>query len=259
MRTFFPLAFIDSPKLLRLGVYGSAFTLLFCLFTSTILAQNTNSILEVSKDANHSEILEKQTSYRPLILPSAFVTYGLIGLNNEKFRGLDLSIRDELRYVERKVHLDDYLVFSPLVAVYGLNLLGKKGVHDVKELSKITGYAIVMTGVSVASIKLLTGIERPDGSDFTSFPSGHTATAFMFAEILYQEYKDESILYGILGYTAAATTGYLRVYNDKHWFSDVVAGAGFGILCTKLSYLLNEKIHSRTVSRNKRRDFRYRK
>ena len=216
-------------------------TLIFCLLTSSVLAQNT------------STSLEKRTSFRPLILPSAFITYGFIGLNNERLRGLDVSMRDELRYVERKVHLDDYLEFSPLVAVYGLNLLGKKGVHDVKELTKITGYSIVITGVSVASIKLLTGKERPDESDCTSFPSGHTATAFMCAEILYQEYKDESILYGILGYTAAATTGYLRVYNDKHWFSDVVAGAGFGILSTKLSYLLHEKLHSRTLSRNKRR------
>ena len=234
-------------------------TLIFCLFTCSILAQNTSSPLDVSKKSNNSEILEKQTQYRPLILPSAFITYGFIGLNNERLRGLDVSMRDELRYVERKVHLDDYLEFSPLVAVYGLNLLGKKGVHDVKELTKITGYSIVITGVSVASIKLLTGKERPDESDFTSFPSGHTATAFMCAEILYQEYKDESILYGILGYTAAATTGYLRVYNDKHWFSDVVAGAGFGILSTKLSYLLHKKLHSRsskssrTLSRNKRR------
>ena len=208
-------------------------TLIFCLFTSSILAQNTSSPLE------------KRTSFRPLILPSAFITYGFIGLNNERLRGLDVSMRDELRYVERKVHLDDYLEFSPLVAVYGLNLLGKKGVHDVKELTKITGYSIVITGVSVASIKLLTGKERPDESDCTSFPSGHTATAFMCAEILYQEYKDESILYGILGYTAAATTGYLRVYNDKHWFSDVLAGAGFGILSTKLSYILHKKLNSR--------------
>ena len=216
------------------------FTLIFCLFTSSVLAQNTSSPLE------------NKTSFRPLIVPSAFITYGFIGLNNEKLRGFDLSVRDELRYVKREVHLDDYLEFSPLVAVYGLNLLGKKGVHNLRELTKITGYYIVITGVSVASIKLLTGKERPDGSDFTSFPSGHTATAFMCAEILYQEYKDESILYGILGYTAAATTGYLRVYNDKHWFSDVVAGAGFGILSTKLSYLLHEKLYSRTGSRNKR-------
>jgi len=212
-------------------------TLIFCLFTCSILAQNTSSPLE------------KKTQFRPLILPSAFITYGFIGLKNERLNALDLSLRDELRYVERQVHLDDYLEFSPLVAVYGLNLIGKKGVHNLRELSKITGYSIVITGVSVASIKLLTGKERPDGSDFTSFPSGHTATAFMCAEILYQEYKNESILYGILGYTAAATTGYLRVYNDKHWFSDVLAGAGFGILSTKLSYLLHKKLNSR----NKRR------
>ena len=51
-----------------------------------------------------------------------------------------------------------------------------------------------------------------------------------------QEYKDVSPWYGIGGYAAAAVTGYLRIQNNKHWLGDVVAGAGVGIISTKLAY-----------------------
>ena len=61
-------------------------------------------------------------------------------------------------------------------------------------------------------------------------------TAFAAAEFMRQEYKDVSPLYGIAGYGAATITGILRLYNNKHWVSDVVAGAGFGILSTRLAY-----------------------
>jgi membrane-associated phospholipid phosphatase len=63
---------------------------------------------------------------------------------------------------------------------------------------------------------------RPDGSSYTSFPSAHTANAFTNAEILRREYKDLFTLYGVVGYTMAICTGYLRMYNNKHWLSDVV-------------------------------------
>jgi membrane-associated phospholipid phosphatase len=46
----------------------------------------------------------------------------------------------------------------------------------------------------------------------------------------------------VAGYAVAFTTGYLRMYNNKHWLSDVVAGAGVGILSTDLAYFLYPKI-----------------
>ena len=79
---------------------------------------------------------------------------------------------------------------------------------------------------SVFALKNITKVERPDGSSNNSFPSGHTATAFAGAECMYREYKDQSIWYGIEGYAVATATGLFRMYNDRHWLTDVVAGAG---------------------------------
>ena len=91
---------------------------------------------------------------------------------------------------------------------------------------------------SVQTIKHTSNIERPDGSNFRSFPSGHTATAFVGAHILFKEYKHISPMIGFIGYAVAGGTGVMRVINKKHWVSDVVAGAGMGMLCVELSYLM---------------------
>jgi membrane-associated phospholipid phosphatase len=60
----------------------------------------------------------------------------------------------------------------------------------------------------------------------------------MGAELLYQEYKEKSFWYGISGYVVASGTGAFRMYNNRHWLTDVVAGAGIGILSTKVAYWL---------------------
>jgi membrane-associated phospholipid phosphatase len=85
-------------------------------------------------------------------------------------------------------------------------------------------------------VKSITNRERPDGSNHLSFPSGHTATAFVAAEFLHQEYGCKSVWIDIAGYGTAAFVGVARVYKNRHWLSDVVAGAGVGILTTKGVY-----------------------
>ncbi|MBC7868474.1 MAG: phosphatase PAP2 family protein, partial [Gloeobacteraceae cyanobacterium ES-bin-316] len=108
----------------------------------------------------------------------------------------------------------------------------------------------MMLTTTIFSVKKISQQLRPDGSNYFSFPSGHTAEAFASAEFLYQEYKNVSPWYGVAGYAMAATTGYLRMYNNKHWLGDVMAGAGIGILSTKVAYWIYPTI-KRKLFKNK--------
>lgn len=105
------------------------------------------------------------------------------------------------------------------------------------------------------NIKHLTGAKRPDGTGLDAFPSGHTSTAFSNAELMHQEYKHLSAWYSVGGYSFAAATGTLRMLNNRHWLSDVVAGAGVGILSTRLAYViypwLKEKINLGQLGKEK--------
>lgn len=112
---------------------------------------------------------------------------------------------------------------------------------------------IIVFGI-VYALKLTTNEIRSDNSNANSFPSGHTANAFFGATILAEEYKNQSILYPISGYTVATATGVFRILNNKHWASDVLIGAGFGILSAKVAYViypwLKEKIGVKNIPKN---------
>ncbi|MDD6553369.1 MAG: phosphatase PAP2 family protein [Prevotellaceae bacterium] len=106
----------------------------------------------------------------------------------------------------------------------------------------VTTISIAMQESSVTFLKNNTHVQRPDLSAHNSFPSGHTTMAFVGAELLYQEYGATSSLIGIIGYLIAACTGFLRMYNNRHWLTDVVAGAGLGILIVRFAYWLLPRI-----------------
>ena len=99
-----------------------------------------------------------------------------------------------------------------------------------------------LMGGIVFAIKNTAQVERPDGSNRHSFPSGHTATAFMTATMLNKEYGYKSPWVGIGAYSVATATGLMRMANNKHWLSDVLAGAGIGIITTEIGYLLADLI-----------------
>lgn len=184
----------------------------------------------------HSESTPKK--WPSLIVPASLITYGFVALENDGLLQLNHSTKSELRedHPAFVSHVDNYLQFSPVVAVYALNIAGVRGRHNFKERTVIYGLSSVLAAAMVMPLKKITHVQRPDHSGFNSFPSGHTTIAFASAEFMRQEYKDVSPWYGVAGYAAAAVTGALRLYNNKHWVSDVVAGAGFGILATRMAY-----------------------
>lgn len=177
-------------------------------------------------------------------VPGLMIVYGLTAIENDGLKKMNAEIKDEMysEHPHNKFHIDNYLQFAPAAMVYGLDAAGIRAKHNFKDRTMLFLMSNIITNASVFSIKTFSHQLRPDGSAYTSFPSGHTAEAFANAEFLRQEYKDVSPWYGVAGYAIAATTGYLRLYNNKHWLSDVIAGAGVGIASTKLAYWLYPKI-----------------
>lgn len=179
--------------------------------------------------------------FRPLglAIPATLIAVGFIGLESDWLKGHNTEVRDELQeHSHPKVTVDDFTQYVPLAATYGLNLCGVKGLHGYADLTIIAATTYLLAGASVYATKTLTRVERPDGSARNSFPSGHTATAFAGAELLRKEYWHVSPWIGAAGYLVAAGSGFFRMYNNRHWFTDVIAGAGFGILSARVSYWL---------------------
>ncbi|HEX9978945.1 MAG TPA: phosphatase PAP2 family protein [Flavobacterium sp.] len=196
-------------------------------------------------DTLHSD----KTKLKHLILPAALVTYGLIGLEDNAIRDFNHDVRNFLAGRFEHSSVDDVTIFVPAAAVYGLNAVGIKGKHNFRERTVIFATASTVMYSAVSLIKTSTNVRRPDGSTSDSFPSGHTATAFAGAELLREEYGDSSPWYGITGYVIAAGAGFMRIANDRHWLTDVAAGAGIGILSTRLAYwvfpLVNDFLFSK--------------
>ena len=174
-----------------------------------------------------------------LIVPGVLIGVGVIGLESEWQQSKNTEIRDGLQeHPHSKVSVDDYMQYAPIVATYGLKLCGVKSMHGYADMTIIAGTAYLLTAISVYGVKTLAKVERPDGSSHNSFPSGHTATVFTGAELLRREYWNTSPWIGIAGYAVAAGTGFLRMYNNRHWLTDVIAGAGIGILSVEAAYWL---------------------
>ena len=184
--------------------------------------------------------------FKQLIIPTVLIGYGVIGLESDGLKLFNTEIKEEVNEnIDEKITIDDFSQYLPAVSVYGLNAMGIKGKHNFKDRTIILGTSYLLMSATVLSLKSITKVERPDGSANNSFPSGHTATAFAGAEFLWQEYKDVSVWYGISGYIVAVGTGAFRIYNDKHWLTDVAAGAGIGILSTKVAYWINPWIQEK--------------
>lgn len=213
----------------------SKVNIIFILLCSTFNLFGQNNYTDSSRVNKNIKF-----KYESLILPTALIGYGFVGLESHTLRNFNSSTRYEINeHIDKRFTIDDFSQYTPFLSVYALNTAGVKGKNNFKDRTIILGTAYLIMGSTVNIIKITGNEIRPDGTSKNSFPSGHTATAFMGAEFLFQEYRDVSIWYGISGYAIAAGTGFLRMYNDRHWLSDVVSGAGIGILSTKVAYWIH--------------------
>ena len=140
-----------------------------------------------------------------------------------------------------KTGIDDYTQFFGPVLTTGLKIAGVESRSDWGRYLASTAMSYAIMAGFVNGIKYTAKEMRPDGSTANSWPSGHTATAFVGATILHKEYGlTRSSWYSVAGYTVATATGVMRVLNNRHWISDVLSGAGIGIMSTELAYALSD-------------------
>ena len=134
-----------------------------------------------------------------------------------------------------KTGIDDYTQFFGPALTVGLKLGGYEGRSDWPRLLASAGLSYAIMAGFVNGIKYTAKEMRPDGSTANSWPSGHTATSFVGATILHKEYGlTRWPWFSVAGYGVAAATGVMRVLNNRHWVSDVMSGAGIGIMSTEL-------------------------
>jgi membrane-associated phospholipid phosphatase len=175
-----------------------------------------------------------------LVIPAAAIAYGASSFVIHPIRRIDYYFHSDIQRTDPNFNTkaESYFQFAPIAMVYGLNLVGVEGKNRFIDRTALLGLSGGILGLSGYLTKYTTHRLRPNRANYLSFPSGHTSIAFMGAEFLAQEYSDKSPVYTVLGYSFAVTTGIFRMYNRDHWFSDVVAGAGFGVLSTKAAYLI---------------------
>ncbi|MCM1482957.1 MAG: phosphatase PAP2 family protein [Muribaculaceae bacterium] len=212
-----------------------------CIIIAVIFASlNVNAQnQEISDDSVFhvkSEIRETP-KFQPkqLILPATLVAVGSFGVCNGAFHNLNNSIRDGVANLRNGHYFraDDHIQYLPVISYLGLGALGVNCKHSFKERFAAGATAYLAMGIMVNATKYAIREKRPDSDARNSFPSGHTATVFMGAELIRQEY---GLGISIGAYAIATGVAFLRIYNDRHWLNDVIAGAGFGILSARIGY-----------------------
>lgn len=173
-----------------------------------------------------------------LIAPVALVSVGAIGTQIADFKEFDfgLSNREKAHLNVKDFYPEDIIQYVPAAGFYIMKLSGGKSAHNYVEGTVLLALSYGITAVGTLVVKEIAQVERPNGLDNRSFPSGHSAVAFMGAEFLRMQYKDSHPWIGYVGYAVAAGTALARVAHNEHWITDVLAGAGIGILGTKVAY-----------------------
>jgi len=197
-----------------------------CMAMLPLRAQRRDSVYTASE----------QFQWQKLIAPVALVGTGAVMTASPWYRThVNEPVRDWALRVSggKELPFDNYLQYAPYAGfVLGMALQG--GQHGVWEQVLVLGTSILVTAAMSGTLKNVTGVIRPNGGN-QSFPSGHTVTAFLGAELIRLEFGP---WWGLAAYTVATVTAFMRVYNNWHWTSDLLGGAGIGILGANIGYWL---------------------
>jgi len=203
------------------------------------LALTTAAPAQAQPAADSLSMADPSTTFsaRQLIIPAALITIGGFGVSNGWLEHVNHGVKNRMARLRSDHHMpaDSYLRFLPAAANVALSATGLPARHSLRQRLLLTATATAAMAVMAEGAKRTVHERRPDNSDRRSFPSGHAATAFMGAELVRSDYGTGV---GIAAYSVATLVAAMRLYNERHWLNDVLAGAGIGILSARMAYWL---------------------
>jgi membrane-associated phospholipid phosphatase len=176
-----------------------------------------------------------------MAVPVTLVALGYVSRNENVLDELKEEVNEETRehFPHFRTSIDDYSRHLPVWGAYGLYALGMKGERGVVPFTVCYGISHALSTSIVSNLKRVGHTQRPDdAADFSSFPSAHTAEAFMTATLLHEQFGRERPWVSVAGYGVATATGAMRMLNNRHWVTDVLAGAGIGFLSAEIVWRL---------------------
>ena len=183
------------------------------------------------------------SAFRPaqLIVPGVLTVSG-IGIHCFGHEAIDVPVNNwaqQWRGDRPELGFDNYIQYVPIVMDLGLGLLGARAEHGFVDRLIEGSIGCLTLGVLSWGCKAIIESPRPNGVDNRSFPSGHTDWVFIGAELVRLEYGWD---WGIPAYLIATTVAVMRNYNNWHWLSDCLFGAGLGILTANIGRWLLEPV-----------------
>jgi hypothetical protein len=169
------------------------------------------------------------------IVPTVLIGSSLILNNSDLEKRLQENLRNSVGN-NFYCSIDDYTQYVPIAEMYIADMFGVKSKNHWFDQTKYLFISNLISALVTHGIKSAVDKTRPDGTESNSYPSGHTSFAFTNAAVLFNEFNDSSSLLAYSGYVFATTTATFRMLNNKHWVSDVLLGAGIGILVTNFVY-----------------------
>jgi len=183
---------------------------------------------------SQNDTLRNRRMVGNILTSSAFIVVGSSISGSALEQNLKTNLRNAVGN-DFEFEIENQLQYAPIVELYVADMLGIKARNHRFDQTKYLLLANASTSAITHLLKSLINKERPNGSSY-SFPSGHTSFSFTNASVLRKEFQTTAPWFSYSGYLFSTTTGTMRMVNNKHWFSDVLVGAGIAMLVTELVY-----------------------
>jgi len=218
------------------------------MLPAVVVAQKTPT--DSVRDTTHSQKQAPFFTHKDVILAGLFAGATLLAAPFDRRAALQLQdsstqanhfLKNTSTGVELIASPGAYVIGGTLYAVGRLgryDRVADLGLHGTEAVLFAQGVTYMLKGVVGRSRPFMTNAKDPDdfhlgkgfsSGDWSSFPYGHTSTAFAAAAAVTNEstrwWPNSTWVVGPLMYAGATAVGLSRMYHNKHWASDVALGA----------------------------------